>query len=158
MQESTRVLILGGSNFMGKELVDYLSQHIAKVEIYLINRGKKYWYSCVDLGITKYTKKTPTSNTFTGIVTNTNKCTKPSSTWTKKWAFLLTDPGRQSWTLPPTNGGICKAWPRPCLAKFNCTSSYPRTPCTTIRPSMVPRSGRSNIRCKICIRRRRGGR
>ena len=44
MQESTKVLILGGSNFMGKEVVDKLSREEPNVEIHLINRGKKYWY------------------------------------------------------------------------------------------------------------------
>lgn len=73
MQESTQVLILGGSNFMGKELVDYLSQHIANIEIHLINRGKKYWYNILDIGITMCIRTILILNTSMEIATNTSK-------------------------------------------------------------------------------------
>jgi hypothetical protein len=41
-QEKKYVLVLGGSNFMGKELLMRLS-HMSEFEVHYINRGKTYW-------------------------------------------------------------------------------------------------------------------
>lgn len=46
MQEETpkkKVLVLGGSTFMGKTLLQMLSKEANTFEIHYINRGKKYW-------------------------------------------------------------------------------------------------------------------
>ena len=37
-----KVLILGGSTFMGKTLLDYLSSD-PQYEVHYVNRGRKYW-------------------------------------------------------------------------------------------------------------------
>ena len=36
------ILVLGGSNFMGKSLLQQLSQN-KEYEVHYINRGKSYW-------------------------------------------------------------------------------------------------------------------
>lgn len=43
MQQDTKILVLGGTNFMGKALLDGLcTQHPSPVVV-CINRGKIYW-------------------------------------------------------------------------------------------------------------------
>lgn len=41
--EHRKVLILGGTNFMGKALLDALSQLQPAPTVVCINRGKVYW-------------------------------------------------------------------------------------------------------------------
>lgn len=156
MQESTQVLILGGSNFMGKELVDYLSQHIANVEIHLINRGKKYWYYILDIGITMYIRTILILNTSMEIATNTSKWIRPSTTWMKSLVSLLIGHGQQSLTSPHINGGTYKVSPKPCPTRPSSTCSSQLTPFTTILLSQGVPSDRTSISCRKCTSSRRG--
>jgi len=43
LMEKTPVLVLGGSSFMGKDLLEKLSK-ISHLDVYYINRGKTYWF------------------------------------------------------------------------------------------------------------------
>lgn len=43
MQQNTKILILGGTNFMGKALLDGLSTQQPPPVVVCINRGKIYW-------------------------------------------------------------------------------------------------------------------
>lgn len=42
--ERKKILILGGTNFMGKTLLDLLGVSKDIYEVYCLNRGKIYWY------------------------------------------------------------------------------------------------------------------
>ncbi len=45
-ENETYILILGGTNFMGKALVDEINKNFVDkngLHIWLVNRGKKYW-------------------------------------------------------------------------------------------------------------------
>ena len=44
VENSPKVLILGGSNFMGKAVTKWFFDEAPHCEIYMVNRGKKYWY------------------------------------------------------------------------------------------------------------------
>lgn len=44
MQEGKpAILILGGTNFMGKSTIDKLTQHFTHADLVTVNRGKVYW-------------------------------------------------------------------------------------------------------------------
>lgn len=43
VEDKPKILILGGTNFMGKTLIKWFNENASSYEIYAINRGKVYW-------------------------------------------------------------------------------------------------------------------
>jgi hypothetical protein len=41
--KTKKILVLGGTNFMGKTLLDELELNKPEYQVYCINRGKIYW-------------------------------------------------------------------------------------------------------------------
>lgn len=66
MEGKPKVLVLGGSNFMGKTFVDLLTSSVPSAQIYLINRGKVYWYKFGDHRNNDVYKKNPQIHFFYG--------------------------------------------------------------------------------------------
>jgi len=47
-----KLLVFGGTVFIGKTFFDLLKQQEEQYDIYCLNRGTVYWYKCVDAGMT----------------------------------------------------------------------------------------------------------
>jgi hypothetical protein len=49
LKDIKRVLILGGTEFMGRATVERFLQYQPQPEITILNRGNKYWSVCIAL-------------------------------------------------------------------------------------------------------------
>lgn len=56
---SLKILILGGTEFMGKALLDELDPYNDSVLICCVNRGKLHWYFFENTGITRLESSIP---------------------------------------------------------------------------------------------------
>lgn len=60
MEQRPKLLIFGGTVFIGKTFLDHLVRTNQKYDIYCLNRGSVYWYSCDHSGMMQSRKSTLT--------------------------------------------------------------------------------------------------
>jgi len=91
MNENKRwVLILGGTNFMGKLLLDQL---VSNYRVCCINRGKIYWYNDIYQGTTKPDSSILRLNGFVQIAINIRITNQQLDLLVNIWVSMKTTNG-----------------------------------------------------------------
>lgn len=130
MPGKQKLLVFGGTVFIGKTFFDLLKKQDNSYEIFCLNRGTVYWYSHVYKGTTTCGRTTPTSDTSKSTEKTRLRSSKPSSVSTKNSEYRPTTSGQQCLTFQPTSKTTS---PRPPSSRdwSRSTSSYRPTPSTT---------------------------